>query len=298
MKSAWLAALVVASSLFAYAQSSPEEEAISEILLAKNPAAIEKHLPEVLCQALAGMDKRGREQLLSKPLEIMKEKGLKIRQGEGQALAAFDVEDPDSDVHHFEMRTIRRVSNGVEAVLVLGLFSSEKSWGTSEVWLKLEDGEWRVTDFADPSGYGRLNLEDPDTIAQIVHTPEHQNEQTAMMNLQALAGALGDYSDQYPTDGFPSKLDALGGSPPSQPDSDHAQLIDNELATTHVQSGYSFDYERSSVDSFEITARPLDFGKTGSKNFFIDQSRVIRVTEEDRQATAQDPPLYRHYRIQ
>jgi len=285
----------LAGALVAQAQSSPEEEAITEILLAKDSSAVEKHLPEQLRTALETIDKASREQLLSKPLEVMKEKGLKVSESnDGQALVAFDVEDPDADIKHFELRTRRQISNGAEAVLVLFMVAPEKSWGDVEIWMKLEHGEWRVTELPDPNGYDRIDLENPETIDGIVHAAIHANDQSAIVNLLSLVWALVSYSAGYSE--MPDKIEVLGGSPDADPNAERsrerAMLIDPELASTHAQSGYKFNYQRTSIDSFQITAIPLDFGKSGGKNFFVDESGVIRFTTEDRPATANDPALY------
>lgn len=89
----------------------------------------------------------------------------------------------------------------------------------------------------------------------------------------------------------PQRLEMLGGAPDGEVTSEHAGLIDPELASTHVRSGYRFSYERTSIDSYTITASPLEFGKSGTRNFFADESGVIRCTSEDRMATVNDPPL-------
>ena len=272
------------------AQSSPEEKAIAEILLAKDSANVERHLPEALRTALATMDKAGREQLLSRPLATMKEKNLKVSAGSnGLALVEFDVDLPDADIKHFELRTERRISDGAEAVLVLALVAPEKSWGDAEVWMKMEDGEWRVREFRDPSVYGSIDLEDPETIAELVQAPRQMNERAAIASLRELTTDLFSYSAAFSE--MPDSMDALGGPAEAESTKDHAVLIDSELASTHVQSGYRFEYRKTSIDSYQITARPLDFGKSGSRNFFVDESGAIRFTAEDRQATANDDVL-------
>jgi hypothetical protein len=64
-----------------------------------------------------------------------------------------------------------------------------------------------------------------------------------------------------------------------------------------VQSGYRFTYRPvapgadGKIEKYEIDARPVEFGKTGTRNFRLvskDGSRV-RFTTEDRAATASDP---------
>jgi hypothetical protein len=65
--------------------------------------------------------------------------------------------------------------------------------------------------------------------------------------------------------------------------------------------GYSFDYRGEPSDktvegckvakNYMATARPVVFGKTGRRSFFVDQTGVIRCTSENRSATVGDPPI-------
>jgi hypothetical protein len=270
-----------------HAQASPEEQAIADILFAKNSADVEKHLPEALQNALKTIDRSGREQILFKPFAIMKEKNLKISEGGRQVVAAFDVESPDAEIKHFELRTQRRISNGYEAVLVLGLVSPEKSWGDAQVWMKFDQGEWRVTQLTDPSGYGVIDLEDPETIATLVAAPLQSNELSALSSMRSLMNALQFYAEKYSE--MPDRIETLAELHDADAGSDDEQLIDRELANTHKLSGYKFEYQRTSIDTYRISARPLEFGKTGKKSLFADESEVIHVTEEDRDATSDDP---------
>ena len=68
-------------------------------------------------------------------------------------------------------------------------------------------------------------------------------------------------------------------------------------ANSFVKSGYRFTYwpgprdVKGQIATYTIAARPLEYGKTGSRSYFTNESAVIRATAEDRDATAQDPPL-------
>lgn len=300
MRRTFLGLMVLAMALPAHGQGSPEEAAVVEVLTAKDSASIEKHLPKALSAALDSVDKATREQLLSRPRSIMEQKGLRIAQAsDGRALLAFDVDSPDSDIKHFELIAEKRISDGAEAVLVISCVTPEKTWGEAEVWMRFEDGEWRVTELSDPSdpdGFERIHLDDPELIAQLLHEAQYQNEMTAIGSLREIVTGIVSYSAGYMK--VPQRLEMLGGDPDGEPTSEHAQLIDPQLASTHVRSGYRFSYERTSIDSFAITASPLEFGKSGTRNFFADESGVIRFTTEDRAATANDPPLQGRRRYQ
>ena len=45
------------------------------------------------------------------------------------------------------------------------------------------------------------------------------------------------------------------------------------------------------AESYTGTARPVNYGKTGGRSFFVDQTKVIRFTSENRAATSSDPEL-------
>lgn len=290
MRRTLIAFVVVGMVLQAHGQGSPEEAAIVEVLTARDSALIERHLPKALSEGLDTLDKNTREQLLSRARSIMETKGLKIAQAnDSRALLAFDVNSPDADIKHFELVAQRRISDGGQAVLVIACVAPEKTWGEAEVWMRLEDGEWRITELSDPTGFQRIHLDDPELIAEIVHEVQYQNETAAIGGMREIIDGIASYSEQFRE--VPQRLEMLGGDPNGETTSEHAGLIDPQLASAHEHSGYRFSYERTSIDSYTITATPLEFGKSGTRDFFADQSAVIRVTTEDRTATVNDPPL-------
>ncbi|MGH9569282.1 MAG: hypothetical protein ACRD4F_06565, partial [Candidatus Angelobacter sp.] len=62
-----------------------------------------------------------------------------------------------------------------------------------------------------------------------------------------------------------------------------------------VNSGYVFHYtvagpgRAGQPGNFEITASPLEYGKTGTQSFFIDSTCVLRATSQNREARRDDP---------
>ncbi len=70
-----------------------------------------------------------------------------------------------------------------------------------------------------------------------------------------------------------------------------AKLIDSVLGSG-TKDGYTFSASTGTGNStFSLTARPVTYGSTGTRSFFADESGVIRYTDEDRPATADDPGL-------
>lgn len=113
------------------------------------------------------------------------------------------------------------------------------------------------------------------------------NETRALRTLRSLGVALVDYHIQYQK-GFPPTLDVL--KPPSE-------LIHPDVLRGRAHRGYVVSYSAGPPDSegviptYTLQARPQNYGQTGQRSFFTDDSWVIRFTREDRPATAHDPPV-------
>ncbi len=96
--------------------------------------------------------------------------------------------------------------------------------------------------------------------------------------------------------GYSTSLRELG--PPAegdQPSASAAGLIDSVLATG-TKGYYVLTYTpgprdaKGRITSYTLTARTLKY-EGDDKNYYSDQTGVIRFTQEDRPATAADPPI-------
>ena len=123
------------------------------------------------------------------------------------------------------------------------------------------------------------------------------NEVMAVSSLRVVNTACITYAATYPKRGNPATLAQLG--PPAtlaEPGPDGADLLSADLASGR-KDGFVFEYVASdndgdgTPDSYQVSARPIEYGKTGIRSFFTDESGVIRSTKEDRPATAADPPV-------
>jgi hypothetical protein len=130
------------------------------------------------------------------------------------------------------------------------------------------------------------------------------NELLAVIGLRTIHEAAVAYKDAH-KNGYPSSLSVLG--PPGegeQPGCARADLIEQLLARG-TRAGYSFEFapgpvlqEPSAgcpegVGSFEVVARPIQYGRTGVRSFRVDHHGVIHQTGEDRAATKNDPEIRR-----
>jgi len=113
------------------------------------------------------------------------------------------------------------------------------------------------------------------------------NDASAVGSLRTIVTAATQYSSTLGK-GYPASLRDLGP--------EGADLIDSVLAGGQ-KSGFRFEYVPAPPDAqgriaaFTAHARPLVFGTTGFRNLYVDETGVVRVTHEDRPATASDPPI-------
>jgi hypothetical protein len=110
--------------------------------------------------------------------------------------------------------------------------------------------------------------------------------------------ALSDYADKF-GGVYPSDLAALETPGPGQQSGCKASGL-LEHGFDEGKYGYRIEYKARArsdkptgdclgVKTYTITARPRVLGKTGLQNFFMDESGILRATQEDRVATGSDP---------
>jgi hypothetical protein len=70
------------------------------------------------------------------------------------------------------------------------------------------------------------------------------------------------------------------------------QLIQDQLVSKEMFENTGYKYEVViNGDNFEVTAVPIEYGKSGKLSFFIDKSRVLRAADHaGAAATINDPP--------
>ncbi len=131
------------------------------------------------------------------------------------------------------------------------------------------------------------------------------NETSAVGSLRTIHTAAEHYRAQF-ENGYPPSLGALA-RPPDIPLSQiyqatcaAADLLDSLLAAGK-KTGYMFTYTPGpsvtepapgcppGAESYSVTARPREFGETGGRNFLIDETGIIYMTQENRPATRSDP---------
>ncbi len=129
-------------------------------------------------------------------------------------------------------------------------------------------------------------------IPSLMRSKMSANESSAVESLRTINTACVSYSSDYYV-GYPAALSDLG--PATIPSSTTADLIDSVLVTG-VKSGYAISYTPGPVQTagmittYSITAEPIVPGTTGQREFYTDQTLVIRVNLTA-PATSTDLPI-------
>jgi hypothetical protein len=291
---------VVALPALAAVDGTPEQ-AVLDVVTATKPEAVEKHLPVVTVDAIRHLTPADRQAAEHAILvgEKFRQQGLEPRMSDdGSALLEFWRRGAGEDIPTPEMKAnlVREIVGGRDALLELSLESVRHGSHKLLVWMRLEEGEWRVTELQ-PGGYGDGTiLDQPAFVEQFRRSQEKEIEAQVLATLRTLNTALVSYAATYPDIGLPETLAAL--APPEEgddPTAERAGLLGLEVAAQpYVSAGYVFSYQLladGSGSSYSIIAGPADHGKSGSRRFYTDESGAICSTSEDRDPTADDDPV-------
>ena len=109
--------------------------------------------------------------------------------------------------------------------------------------------------------------------------PMLQSENNALEAMANVRAALASYNQAAAT--FPGSLEPLGN--PARAAAQYAQGAGYQLQYTPGQAGAD-----GRVHNYVLLAQP---GNYGYRNFFSDETGIVRATREDRAATSLDPPI-------
>jgi hypothetical protein len=290
MKSHWLlATLLSAVPLFAWQGTTPQA-ALEELATATEPEAIARHLPEPVQKGIEILPKAQKEKVMEQLLEMKKTQlsGCSVRPAHDSD--GWEILDSDGKSKG-KVRLANAFISGVDALLPLEL---EFSYNTQEfiVTMHLEGDEWRIDNFG-PWEKNDLGL------AKLLHQPTEmeQNEAAARETINTIVVALNRYASGFPGMGFPFNLRVLTSSTESGIVYGVGGPLLDESFTPEplIKNGYVFRYLLTSAGtaaiggwgSYEITATPVEFGKTGSKNYLANPN--LHVTSQNRPAVDDDP---------
>jgi type IV pilus assembly protein PilA len=305
---------ILSSSILGYAQSGSPQAALEEVATAENLETVLRHLPPSVERNIRRLSPEQRVGMENQLLigKKMKAEGVELQRGSDGSTWELTGPSNADDMSGASARrkkiliTIQNaIENGNDAVLILdGRPAASEIPDQAQpdfhkresalIWMKFEDGEWRITDVG---AVERVNIEDL-LLRGGVESDSSQaaREASAVGALRTLNTAIVAYESAYENVGQPPSIAALAcpsDETCKDPSAEHAALVDSTFAASPlIRSGYEFQYMRISSDRYTITARSLGVDMTATpRSFFTDESGVIRFTQENRAATAQDPPL-------
>jgi hypothetical protein len=186
------------------------------------------------------------------------------------------------------------ITTGSEAVLRFSV-----QWQTSRsqevlVWMRFEDGEWRIRELDAGMFGGRHRFDGEEFVERFRNRQQKQNESEATSTLFTWSYGLQRYSETHPDVGFPEELSLLAAPETSSSDEEEAvSFLSAEMARNDLENGgYRFHYQLlhgGPQGAYHITARPIDQARSGRFSYFMDESGNVHQTSEDREATADDP---------
>jgi hypothetical protein len=176
-----------------------------------------------------------------------------------------------------------RVQDNLAFIPVRVVGAQETQFG-----LVRENGQWRIL------SVGLLLVDIPQLEKQWAREEFATKEDAVVTALQGLKLAIERYRRAFGK--LPDKLAELGPAPPGEISPEQAALIGKDLAAGEA-GGYRFRYQVVATadpknQTFELTATPDDYGKTGLRSFFMDGAgRIHAADKQGVAATSDDPEL-------
>ncbi len=298
--------LMLFALLSAYAVSQAPQtprQALLEMVRATSPEQSEKHLPEVLLDAMKQLpndvrESQRRQMALPSLIMAMNPNFLKLYDT-GPTLAVInnpkdgnkveitvERDDLTGDLDAMEFG-IRVTKNGKEDPLPVGF--------RVLVDMKLEKGTWRL---AKIGGSVSMQLDDPVVAALLVKQMQEQakratqnayagggaaprttSEANVVSSLRTLVTAETAYTAAYPQAGYTCRLADLGGSLSGKGADEHSAQLINPALEAGTRYGYRFELSGCSPRGYRITATPSQKG-AGHPVYCADESGVVKSAAE------------------
>jgi type II secretory pathway pseudopilin PulG len=157
----------------------------------------------------------------------------------------------------------------------------------TEFGLVRENGGWRLLSL------GLVLLDIPQLSKQWDAQDLAAREDAAVAALRGLADAIQSYRRAFGK--LPESLAQLGPAPKNEISPEQASLVNEHLAAGS-EGGYQFRFRivpaaNDSDATFELTATPNDYGKTGQRSFFLDGAGKLHGADKRGTVAAPDDPL-------
>jgi len=113
------------------------------------------------------------------------------------------------------------------------------------------------------------------------------NEMAAIRHIQTIHTAQAGYFSQFGK--YAESLQQLGPASSGRVGPDGADLVPEDLADGE-KGGYKYQVTKGEI-GYVITAEPTEYGNTGSRTFYSDQTMMIRENYGPELATIESSPI-------
>ncbi len=303
---AWLAwgILLCLGSACAFARcGETPESALKKFVLTDHPSEYLECLPENFRKQVPLMDATEKEDLVGKTLHE-DVKNLRDGNDDGvflvleEAVTSSDGGEPAKK--KMLIREANQISDGARALIYLRLCDEgskpedeECKEGRAYAWLKIEDGDWKVTTIDLMFEKEDLvDFDDPDALTKERRKRCAQNEERVESNLWSAYQLLKAYSEHDASSGFPDNLDKVADAlANADPAVDNRSMFNPCKDNRCDWGGYTMRYERRLAGlrgGYTLTARPEHYGRSGVHSYLLDDSGTMHKTDEDRAASDRD----------
>lgn len=273
----------------ALAQESPEDiptgpaAALADALTAActgNQAQFAKDLTLESAAAFRALSDDQRTELIQR-FALADEPGKPLLSSDEQNHTVLRCSTPSTTVE-FRFGT-PRVNDNLAFVPVDVVDGEQTQFG-----LVRQNGSWRVL------SVGLVLIDIPQLARQWEKQQFAPKEAAVVKALQGLKDAIDRYHRAFGT--LPKSLSQLGPAPRGEISPDEADLVSKELATGRA-GGYRFAYQvvagtDPNAQTFELTATPEDYGKTGLRSFFMNGDGEIHAADKHGTAATSEDPIF------
>ena len=309
---------VIWAAIVAHSQAATPLGAIDELTRAEKLADVLKHYPAAVEEVVSELPADEKAEV-SKRLNLasrIREAGYELHRTDD--LRLWQLVDKKGDIH-VSLTLVNYFISGTDSLVLFNLESPPDKKELKFASLRYESGEWRITKFG--NWRSDVDLESDGFVNEF--TSSGRNEKSAAITLMHILMALSVYQSGHPNSGLPTALDVLSqpltheesvaeedsDEPGTENSDDHERsqaqkeppptfvYLPGIIFTENraVNDGYEFRYtllESATTEDgsgkYQITATPLEFGRTGKKSYFIDQSHILHFTTENRLANEND----------
>ena len=128
-------------------------------------------------------------------------------------------------------------------------------------------------------------------IPQMIRSRVNANEVAAVSNMRTLHQSCQGYYNTITPHGYPDSLTDMA-APNLNPPFISSSLANATSAVTPIQGYYYVYTPGANNESFTIVAWPVRFGRTGAKNFFVEETgRTTFTNTENDEPHAGSPPV-------